>query len=117
MKKPVLFFLALLITAGIRLFAQDTLPKFSVINAGNTRVNPVVIRLDGFPGTDSVVTPNPVTIKNRTTGFVPSIYVYTCRDGYVCIRLPDHEKPKKYSIKFFDNDQTFLFELKEVKEQ
>jgi len=82
-----------------------------------SKVSPVVIKLDGFPGTDSVTVPNPVTIKNRTTGFVPSIYVYTCRDGYVCIRLPDNEKPKKYSIKFFDNEETFLFELKEIKEQ
>lgn len=81
------------------------------------RVSPVVIRLDGFPGNDSVAVPNPVTLKKRTETFVPSLYVYTCRDGYVCIKLPDSEKPKKYSIRFFDADETPLFELKEIKEK
>ncbi len=81
------------------------------------KVNPVVISLNGFPGTDSISAPNPANLKNRNPGFIPSLYVYTCRDGYVCIKLPENEKPKKYSIKFFDNEETFLFELKEIKEQ
>jgi hypothetical protein len=80
------------------------------------KAKPVVIQLNGFPGTDSVGVPNPVTLKNKTNAFVPSLYVYTCRDGYVCIRLPDEEKTKKYSIKFFENE-TPLFELKEIKER
>lgn len=85
---------------------------------GVSKVSPVVIKLDGFPGTDSVGGPNGVlTIKTRTDSFIPSLYVYTGRDGYVFIRLPDEEKPKKYSIKFFDADQNFLFELKEIKEK
>lgn len=82
-----------------------------------TRAKPVVIQLNGFPGTDSVSVPNPVQLKTRTDGFVPSLYVYTCRDGYVCIKLPEDEKPKKYSIRFFDNDASLLFELKDIKER
>src|SRR5690348_3721822 len=80
-------------------------------------LNPVVIQLNVFPGIDSVTSPNAAVLKNRNNGFVPSLYVYTCRDGYVCIRLPDDEKPKKYSIRFYDNEETFLFELKEIKEK
>jgi hypothetical protein len=80
------------------------------------KVTPVVIKLNGYPGTDSISSPTGVNLKNRTNTFVPSIYVYTCRDGYVCIKLPDDEKPKKYSIKFFD-DSNLLFELKDIKER
>ena len=81
------------------------------------RAKPVVIQLDGFPGTaDSVAVPVPVAMKNKSNAFVPSLYVFTCRDGYVCIRLPGNEKPKKYSIKFFEDD-TLLFELKDIKER
>lgn len=80
------------------------------------KAKPFVVQLNGFPGNDSVAVPNPVITKNKTNSFVPSIYVFTCRDGYVCIRLPDDEKPKKYSIKFFENDD-FLFELKDIKER
>ncbi len=80
-------------------------------------VNPVVVKMDGFPGTDSVAVPNPTVIKNRPNAFTPSLYVYTYRDGYVRISLPDDEKPKKYSIKFFEDNQNFLFELKDIKER
>ena len=74
-------------------------------------------RVDIYPGMDSVGMPNVNNNKPKSTAFMPSLYVYTNRDGYVRISLPDEEKPKKYSIKFFDNDETFLFELKEVKEK
>ena len=51
----------------------------------------------------------------KTVAFVPSFYVYTNRDGYVFVNLPDAQQ-KKYSLKFFEDDDTFLFELKNVKE-
>lgn len=81
------------------------------------KARPVVIQLNGFPGTaDSVAVPVPVPVKKSSNAFVPSLYVFTCRDGYVCIRLPDSEKPKKYSIKFFEED-TQLFELRDIREK
>ncbi len=46
---------------------------------------------------------------------MPSFYVYTNKDGYVFINLPDADQ-KKYSIKFFEENNNFLFELKPVKE-
>lgn len=81
------------------------------------KAKPFVVKIDGFPGNDSIATPNPVTVKNKPTAFVPSLYVYTQRDGYVRISLPEDEKPKKYSIRFYEDNGGFLFELKEIKEK
>lgn len=47
--------------------------------------------------------------------FVPSFYVYTNKDGYVFINLPDAEK-QRYHIKFFEEDNSFLFEVKNLKQ-
>lgn len=198
MKKPILFLLFFVATACDLLHAQDTLPKFSVKNAGNNRViigwvnnfenirqisiqrsfdsvmgyksiltvadpttqqngyadmkatndhmfyrlyilldkgvylfsdakkpvrdsnwklDPLTIKLNRLTGNDSVAVPNPGISKSKPNAFTPSLYVYTYRDGYVRISLPDEEKPKKYAIKFFEEDETFLFELKDFKEK
>jgi len=193
MKKLILAFLFIFI-AGQFLCAQDTLPKFSVKNAGNNRIiiswtnkfetikqigiqrsfdslrnyktiltvpDPTTPQ-NGFVDTkatndhmfyrlfilldkgvylfsnakrpvldtmrkiannfidqpmpvDSANVPTQEVVKPKPTGFVPSKYVYTYKDGYVRINLPENDK--KYSIKFFDNDETFLFELKDIKER
>jgi hypothetical protein len=47
------------------------------------------------------------------TWFAPSKLVYTGKENNVIISLPDAER-KKYSIKFFEEDGTFLFEIKKV---
>jgi hypothetical protein len=47
--------------------------------------------------------------------FVPSKLVYTGKENNVIISLPDAEK-KKYSIKFFEEDGTPLFEIKKISE-
>jgi len=65
---------------------------------------------------DSVAVPN-LGNKYKPNTFLSSLYVYTNRDGYVRINLPDKEKAKKYSIKFFEESGTFLFELKDIKER
>ena len=49
------------------------------------------------------------------TWFIPSRHVYSGRDNNVIISLPDAEH-KKYSIKFYEEDGTFLFELKKITE-
>lgn len=51
----------------------------------------------------------------RRNDFIPSFYVYTNKDGYLFINLPDANK-KKYHIKFYEEDDSFLFELKNIKE-
>lgn len=96
---------------------QQTTPPVTVPLDTAQRARPVVIQLNGFPGTaDSVAVPVPVSPKKTTNAFVPSLYVFTCSDGYICIRLPDSEKPKKYAIKFFD-EELELFELKDIREK
>ncbi len=47
--------------------------------------------------------------------FVPSFYVYTNKEGSVFINLPDAEK-QKYRIKFYEEDESFLFEIKTIKQ-
>jgi hypothetical protein len=55
-------------------------------------------------------------VAEKPKGFVPSSFVFTNRNGYVHINLPDANK-KDYSIKFFEEDDSFLFELKNIKEK
>ncbi|HVZ97141.1 MAG TPA: hypothetical protein VG847_09725 [Chitinophagaceae bacterium] len=47
--------------------------------------------------------------------FVPSKHVYTGKENNVIISLPDAAQ-KKYSIKFFEEDGTPLFEIKKITE-
>lgn len=54
--------------------------------------------------------------REKRPDFVPSFYVYTNKDGYVFINLPDAEK-QKYHIKFFEEDNSFLFEIKNVRQR
>jgi len=60
---------------------------------------------------------NPVIkpLNQKKPDFIPSFYVYTNKDGYVFINLPDADK-KKYHIKFFEDDESLLFEIKNIKE-
>lgn len=47
--------------------------------------------------------------------YKPSMFVFTEKDGNVTISLPEVAK-KHYSIRFFDDDLTPLFEVKKVKQ-
>ena len=47
--------------------------------------------------------------------YKPSQYVFTGKDGNVMVSLPKFAE-NKYQLKFFEEDSTPLFELKEVKE-
>lgn len=55
-------------------------------------------------------------IRNNTKPavFVPSMRLFTNAEGYLRISLEDYDK-KKYSVKFYEEDDSFLFEIKEVK--
>ena len=206
MKKYVLLLLSLITVTFPSLFAQDTLPKFSLKNAGNNRIiiswtnnyqrvkqisiqrsadslknyktiltvpDPMnklngyadtkatsdnmfyrlFIMLDGamyvFSGAkrpvvdssqmaeaerkkmldpfslevnkpekniDSTLKANGIDSKNKPNIFVPSMYVYTARDGNIHLNLPDAAS-KKYSVKFYDENNNFLFEINNLKEQ
>lgn len=67
------------------------------------------------PETTEIVDFN-IPVKTALVKNLPSIHVYTGKDGYVSINLPTGDQ-KKYSIKFFEEDSTFLFELKEITER
>lgn len=45
----------------------------------------------------------------------PSIYIFTNKDGYLNISLSE-AKNKKYHLKFFEDDGSPLFEIRQVKE-
>jgi hypothetical protein len=65
---------------------------------------------------DSTLKASGYDARNRPNIFVPSMYIYTARDGNVHLNLPD-AGTKKYSVKFFDENDTFLFEIKNLKDQ
>ncbi len=69
------------------------------------------------PGIDTLKVIPAVTenLKPVQTWFVPSKQVYTGRDNNIVMYLPDADK-NKYSVKFFEDDGTFLFEIKKITE-
>ncbi len=69
--------------------------------------------IDKSKDSAGAVTIKPVVPKKPD--FIPSFYVYTNRQGYVFINLPDAER-KKYRIKFYEEDESFLFEIRNVRE-
>ena len=53
--------------------------------------------------------------KNKPDVVIPMYRVVANRDGLVRISLADFNS-RKYSIKFYEDDDTFMFELKDIKE-
>ncbi len=111
-KKPVL-------DTARKMAAVQAKPDTIMVNGKLVIVpaKPIVIKIDNLQWGDSSAMPNPNYTKPTSNAFTPSLHVYTNRDGYVRINLPDDEKSKKYSIKFFEEDGSSLFELKEIKEK
>lgn len=70
--------------------------------------------LSSKPGTDTLTGKKGPEVKKPD--WTPSFFVYTNKDGYVFINLPDAEEGK-YSIKFFEENNTPLFELKSVRQK
>jgi hypothetical protein len=64
---------------------------------------------------DSALATTVKPVVPKKPDFIPSFYVYTNKDGYVFINLPDADK-KKYHIRFYEEDDTFLFEIKNIKD-
>lgn len=74
---------------------------------GDRKVADSVKKVDQGPTTNEPI---------RKPAFVPSFYVYTNKEGYVYINLPDADN-RKYSLKFFEEDNTPLFEIKTIKDK
>jgi hypothetical protein len=86
------------------------------------RSKPDLSKIDKIAMNDSASSPltnlpGNVSLENKNNPplFVPSLHVYTYKDGNVRINLPDNSA-KKYSIKFFEEDNTELFTINEIKE-
>lgn len=102
----------ILLEKGIFLFSPAKRPVLDT--ARRNGYKDAMTRIPG--GNDSIAAPNfGMNSKGRPEVFTPSLHVYTYKDGSVRINLPDEEN-KKYSIKFFEEDDTPLFELKDVPE-
>lgn len=72
-------------------------------------------KLDLYSDTESKKINGDLKSKIKPDVNVPMYRVVANKDGLVRIMLADFEN-RKYSIKFFEDDDTFLFELKNIKE-
>ena len=110
--------LYIMLDKGVYLFSDSKKPVLDTVVKKDAAVKtelpdmviPVII-------SDSVLI-GPVNGNNRPKAelFTPSKRVFTFKDGYVRIILPE-DTDKKYNIKFFSSENDLLFELKEVKER
>jgi len=80
--------------------------EFVLQRINNSRMNIVSDSAFSTIKTDMKGKPKPVV-------FVPSYRVFSNKEGYVRIVIKDYDK-KKYSVKFYEDDESFLFEVKEV---
>ena len=102
-----------------QLLPAETKPDTVIVDGKMVIIQaiPININIENIQWGDSTTTPNPNHRKPQIITFTPSLYVFTNRDGYVSINLPEDIKSKKYTIKFFEEAGSFLFELKEIKER
>ncbi|HTQ65638.1 MAG TPA: hypothetical protein VMI12_12625 [Puia sp.] len=69
-----------------------------------------------FVNADTILIKNYIApVKEVKEVYKISVYVFTAKDGNVNISLPDANR-KKYQVKFFEQDNTPLLELKEIKD-
>lgn len=104
--------LYILLEKGVYLFSDTKKPILDTL-----RKSAFNDRLNQSGENETIGIPNfGLNGKPKPEVFTPSLHVYTYKDGYVRINLPE-DKEKKYSIKFFEDDYTFLFELKDIKQR
>lgn len=72
-------------------------------------------KLDRLPDSLSRKIDAVVKTKNKPDVNIPMYRVVANKDGLVRVTLADFGS-KRYSIKFYEDDNSFLFELKEIKE-
>jgi hypothetical protein len=63
----------------------------------------------------SVIIPVNNNSQTNSSTFVPSKFVYTSRENNVVINLPDFVK-NKFSVKFYDEKDNYLFQIKNIPE-
>jgi hypothetical protein len=110
--------LYIMLDKGVFLFSDAKRPRFD---------SAIVVKKDAvktdLPGlvvpviiNDSIVIGPVNNNRPKADIYIPSKRVYTFKDGYVRIVLPEGTE-KKYNIRFFTMESELLFELKDVKEK
>lgn len=107
--------LYILLDKGVYIFSDSKKPVWDTVRKYD-QGEPLKAKAPILIGTDQNSMTPVINNKPKTEVFVPSKFVYTDKDGYVRISLPDSEK-KKYSLKVFTIDDEFLFELKDISER
>jgi len=105
----------IMLDKGVFLFSD---PKRPVLDTAILKDKPTRLQNGNFtiPVIDGSNNRPPVANNGpKNEIWVPSKYVFTYKDGYIKITLPDDDK--KYSIKFFTFTDEPLFELKDIKEK
>jgi hypothetical protein len=113
----------LMLEKGIYMFSDVKRPAYDTLSKAaadyslkkGISINGSIDKIGG-PDSLSAIPNMGISNGNKPNVFTPSVHVYTYKDGYVRINLPD-DKDKKYNIKFFEEDGSFLFELKDIKER
>lgn len=72
-------------------------------------------QLDRLPDSISRKLDAVLRLSAKPAIVIPVYHVVTTREGLVQIRLSDFQQ-KKYSLRFFEEDDTFLFEIKNIRE-
>ncbi len=113
--------LYILLDKGVYLFSESKRPVLDTVVKRNAWSNSRISDTLYSPSfkTDSLLnfngTPAGVNKPPAAEVWKPSAFVYTFRDGYIQISLPEDEK--KYTIKFFTMKDDLLFELKEINDR
>jgi hypothetical protein len=70
-------------------------------------------KLEPLPRSISKKIDDAIKISDRPEIIIPIYHIYTTGDGSVQISLRDYQQ-KKYSIRFYEDDDTFLYEIKNI---
>lgn len=105
--------LYILLEGGVYLFSKPQKPVIDTLKKTGYNND----KMDRMSGNDSISIPNfGMNTKTKPDVFTPSLHVFTAKDGNIKVSLPEEEE-SKYSIKFFDEEDNFLFELKDIKQR
>ena len=87
---------------------QPAMDTAEVVSARTNKNDQISREKDSVRATITAIVP-------KRPDFIPSFFVYTNKEGYIFLSLPDAER-KKYHLRFFDADDTFLFEIKNIRQ-
>jgi hypothetical protein len=93
----------------------DSLKKNSSTDSVKKITIPNIVKKIGVQPKDSINIVIPKVIIEKTVTY-PSSVVYTNKQNSITIHIPDPNN-KKYQIKFFDEENNFLFQLNKLNEE